>query len=278
MTGAAAAAGSPGTLTRRLLTAAVGLPLLLALVWVGGWPFAVACGVVAVLASAEFVHGWLLPTRPVYEAFRLLPGFAITGVMVAGSKASWQFIVAGLVLAAMFALAGFAPAKVVGPRKPYRVLAGCILYVGVLGSTVVLVREADHGRAWVILGFLATFTTDTGAYAVGRLLGRHKLAPRISPKKTWEGAIGGYIGGFVAVLVLNGWLDTGVNWQTALHLAVPFPLAAITGDLFESWMKRRMGVKDASRLLPGHGGFLDRLDSLILTFPLLYLFVLVRAS
>lgn len=274
----AVAASEAGTLRRRLLTAAVGLPLLLVLVWVGGWPFAVACGIVAILASAEFVHGWLLPTRPVYEAFRLLPGFVITGAMVAGSRVSWQFLVAGLVLAAMFAAVGLSRTSAFGPRKPFRVLAACILYIGLLGSTVVLVREHEEGRAWVALGFLATFTTDTGAYAVGRLFGRHRLAPRISPKKTWEGAIGGYVAGFVAVLVLNRWFDTGVPWQTALHLAVPLPLAAILGDLLESWMKRRMGVKDASRFLPGHGGFLDRLDSLIVTFPLLYVFLLVRAN
>jgi phosphatidate cytidylyltransferase len=278
VTAPAAPAASSGALGRRLATAAVGLPILLAVVWVGGWPYAVVCGVAAVLASAEFVHGWLFPMRPVYEAFRFLPGFAITGAMVAGSRVGWEFVVAGLVLAAMFAAAGFAPTRAFGPQKPYRVFAACILYIGLLGSTFVLVREAEHGRSWVILGFLATFTTDTGAYAIGRLFGRHKLAPRISPKKTWEGAVGGYAAGFVAVLVLNDWLNTSVTWRTALHLAVPFPLAAIAGDLLESWMKRRMGVKDTSRLLPGHGGFLDRLDSLILTFPLLYLFVVLRAS
>lgn len=197
--------------------------------------------------------------------------------MVVGSRVSWQFIVAGVVLAAMFAGAGAMRGEYLGPRRLFLALAGCILYVGVLGSTVVLVREADHGREWVMLGFLATFTTDTGAYAVGRLTGRHKLAPKISPKKTWEGAIGGYVAGFVAVFVLNDWLGTDVPWGTLLHLAVPFPLAAIVGDLFESWMKRRMGVKDASRLLPGHGGFLDRLDSVTLTFPLLYAFITLRA-
>lgn len=277
MTAAKASTTASDSLSRRLATAAVGLPILFALVWVGGWPFAVACGVIAVLASTEFVHGWLLPSRPVYEAFRLVPGYGITGAMVAGSRASWEFIVAGVLLAAMFAGLGSIRGEHFGPRRVFAVLAGCIIYVGLLGSTVVLVREADNGREWVILGFLATFTTDTGAYAVGRLIGRHKLAPRISPKKTWEGAIGGYVGGFIAIFVLNHWLGIGVPWDTLLHLAVPFPLAAVVGDLVESWMKRRMGVKDASRLLPGHGGFLDRLDSVTLTFPLLYAFVTLRA-
>ncbi|MCK9520166.1 MAG: phosphatidate cytidylyltransferase, partial [Dehalococcoidia bacterium] len=115
-----------------------------------------------------------------------------------------------------------------------------------------------------------------GAYATGRLIGRHKLAPRISPKKTWEGAIGGYVAGVAAAFALNALLDTGVEWMTFSHFALAMPIAAIIGDLVESWMKRRMGVKDASGLLPGHGGFLDRLDSVLFVFPLLYVFLQVR--
>jgi phosphatidate cytidylyltransferase len=123
---------------------------------------------------------------------------------------------------------------------------------------------------------LSTFAVDTGAYATGKLIGRHKMAPKISPGKTWEGAAGGYFFGALAVVVLNELFETGVPLRTVAHLAVALPPAAMLGDLLESWMKRRMGVKDASGLLPGHGGFLDRLDSLVVVFPVLYLFLELR--
>jgi phosphatidate cytidylyltransferase len=150
------------------------------------------------------------------------------------------------------------------------------VYVGLLLSTLVLVRDVDDGRRWFFFGLLATFAVDTGAYAVGKLIGRHKMAPKISPGKTWEGAIGGYVAGAGACFALNGLLDGGTSAVTLAPLAVALPPFAIAGDLFESWMKRRMGVKDASGLLPGHGGFLDRLDSILFVFPVLYLFLRLR--
>lgn len=147
---------------------------------------------------------------------------------------------------------------------------------GLLLATFVFVRDTEDGRSWFFLGILATFAVDTGAYATGRLIGRHKLAPRISPAKTWEGAVGGTLAGVAAVVSLNSLFVTGVSTGTVLSLAIAVPPAAILGDLVESWMKRRMGVKDASGLLPGHGGFLDRLDSLLFVFPVVYLFLELR--
>lgn len=260
----------------RLLTAAVGLPLLAAVVYAGSWPFALAAGAIALLAGAEFMHGWLLPSLSIPGAATKQPGFLLAAIMVAGAHWEPQLIPAGAALATAAAAIGYSRANVFGPRKPFRVLAWCLLYLGVLLATAVLVRDAEQGREWVTLGVLSTFAVDTGAYAVGRLIGRHKMAPRISPGKTWEGAAGGYVAGVAAVFGLNALLDTGVEAMTLVHFAAPMPLAAILGDLFESWMKRRMGVKDASGLLPGHGGFLDRLDSVLFVMPLLYVFLRLR--
>ena len=126
------------------------------------------------------------------------------------------------------------------------------------------------GQRWLIVLLGVTFATDTGAYAVGRLIGRHPLAPRISPAKTREGAIGGFLAGAGAAVVLPialG-LDTGAVLIAAI--AVTLPIAAQAGDLLESALKRRIGVKDSSGLLPGHGGLLDRMDSQLLAAPLLY--------
>jgi phosphatidate cytidylyltransferase len=260
----------------RVLTATVGLPIVVALIFIGGWPFAIVAGMVAFLAAMEFFHGWLLPTMPVSAALGQAPAFGATAVMVTGSHADGRFVVAGIVLAVMLGAAGYSRINFFGPRKPYRVLAWCLLYVGVLLSTLVLLRGVEQGRDWVFLGILATFAVDTGAYAVGRSVGRHKLAPKISPGKTWEGAIGGYFAGAAAVLLLNELFNTGVAATTILPFALLMPVVAQAGDLVESWMKRRMGVKDSSGLLPGHGGFLDRLDSVLFVIPLLYLFLQVR--
>ena len=195
--------------------------------------------------------------------------------MVAGVHWDNRMVIAGLVLAGMMAAVGYARTNAFGPRKPYRVQAGALIYIGLLFSTDVLNRDLDNGRDWIFLGLLSTFAVDTGAYAVGKLIGRRKLAPTISPGKTIEGAIGGYVAGAGAVFALNALFATGVSATTIVPFAALFPVAAQGGDLFESWMKRRMGVKDASGLLPGHGGFLDRMDSILFVMPLLYVFLCV---
>ncbi|MCC7365646.1 MAG: phosphatidate cytidylyltransferase [Dehalococcoidia bacterium] len=260
----------------RLMTASIGLPLLVAVIWVGGWPFAVVAAAIALLAAAEFTHGWLLPTLPIRYVFAQAPLFGASGLMTLGAHGDERYILAGLLLAALAAGAGYAPSNIFGPRKPWRVQAWSLLYVGVPMAMIVLTRDVEQGRKWVFLGILATFAVDTGAYATGRLFGRHLLAPKVSPKKTWEGAIGGYVAGVAAAFALNALFDTGVPASTLAHFALVFPVLSQLGDLFESWMKRRMGIKDSSGLLPGHGGFLDRLDSVVVVLPFLYLFLQVR--
>jgi len=274
--GSGAATGGLSNLQLRLLTAAVGIPVLCVVIWIGGAFYAIVAGVIALLAAAEFTHGWLIPSLPIRAVMPQAPVFGMAGVIVAGSHWDDRFPIAGILLAALLAAAGYSRTNAFGPRKPYRVQAWNLLYAGVLMSTLVLTRDVDDGRKWVFLGILSTFAVDTGAYATGRLFGRHKMAPRISPKKTWEGAAGGYVAGVAVAYALNALFDTGVGWMTLSHFALAMPVAAMAGDLFESWMKRRMGVKDSSGLLPGHGGFLDRLDSVLFVFPLLYVFLQVR--
>jgi len=260
----------------RLLTALAGLPLVVAVAWFGGWPFALVLAGVCLLAAAEFVHGWLIPSRPMAEVMPQGTTFAIAPVVVAGVHADERFLWVGVAFGLLFGVLGYAPVKAPGPRKPFRVFFWVVAYLGFPLATFVLVRDAALGREWFFLGLLATFAVDTGAYATGRLIGRHKMAPRISPKKTWEGAAGGFVAGVAAVLGMNSLFDTGVSAATMLPFALVMPPVAMVGDLVESWMKRRMGVKDSSGLLPGHGGFLDRLDSLIFVFPALYVFLQVR--
>ena len=137
----------------------------------------------------------------------------------------------------------------------------------------------ELGRNWLLLALLTTFATDTGAYLVGRAIGRHPMAPAISPNKTWEGAIGGFVGAVAAALLMGQFFNLGLspaawNWQLPL-IGATVGIAAQAGDLLESRLKRLAQVKDAGSLMPGHGGLLDRLDSLLLTIPVVYYLVIL---
>jgi phosphatidate cytidylyltransferase len=125
----------------------------------------------------------------------------------------------------------------------------------------------------IVIGFfILIWANDTGAYLTGMSLGRHKLMERISPKKTWEGFIGGIIIAALAAWFLSGWLGV-VDKMHWVIIAAIVSIAGTYGDLIESMLKRSVGVKDSGKIMPGHGGFLDRFDSAIISFPLVYLFI-----
>lgn len=143
---------------------------------------------------------------------------------------------------------------------------GALAYLRALGD-----RGAAHGAAaglpvWLLLAIGATWAADVGAYVVGSLAGRRKIAPRISPGKTWEGTFGGF--GAAALAVLGIAALFGLGRPEAAVAAVAIGPVAFAGDLLESWLKRRAGVKDSGSLFPGHGGMLDRIDSLLAVAPL----------
>ena len=148
-----------------------------------------------------------------------------------------------------------------------------MLYLGWLGCHLVLLRDVGDGRDWVFLALFSTFATDTAAYFVGRAIGRTPLAPAISPGKTVEGAVGGFVFGVGAVLLLNYLLGLRVEASEIVPLAFLLPVVAQLGDLIESKLKRGMQVKDASRLIPGHGGLMDRFDSVLLVTVVVYYYL-----
>jgi phosphatidate cytidylyltransferase len=154
-----------------------------------------------------------------------------------------------------------------------------ILYMGWMLGYYVALRQLDHGRELVILAVFTTFACDTSAFFVGRAWGRHHMAPTISPHKTWEGAIGGFVGAVAAALALRYLLSLGdwslpLNYVEAIGVGCSIGVVAQLGDLLESLLKRRAGVKDSGNLIPGHGGVLDRIDSLVFTGVIVYYFVL----
>jgi phosphatidate cytidylyltransferase len=148
-----------------------------------------------------------------------------------------------------------------------------VLYVGATLSTIVSTRLLSGGERFVIFLALVTWSGDTGAYYIGTLFGKHLLAPSISPKKTVEGALGGLALAESAALVGQMWLVPEFSLIDTLALGFLLTVAGLLGDLWESAIKRRAGVKDSGSILPGHGGMLDRLDSLLFTAPAFYYYV-----
>jgi phosphatidate cytidylyltransferase len=156
----------------------------------------------------------------------------------------------------------------------WRMTALAALYPGGLLAFAPLIRGLDQGREWVFLLVLVTFATDTAAFAVGKLIGKTPLAPSISPGKTREGAIAGFIVAGLSSVVLSSLFDLTVSVPAALALGLLMGIAGQVGDLAESRLKRWAGVKDSGILVPGHGGVLDRLDSIVFNLGLLYYFLI----
>jgi phosphatidate cytidylyltransferase len=260
---AASAAGDPrvSSFWSRILVAVVGLPVVLYLVWLGGWWVVALAVLVAVVALHEFF--WIArPLRPLVLAGYTGAVLSLVGAWLGGPVWMTAGFLSTLVLA--FLLKGVSQTS-----QSVTVAVGATVlgaaWVGLGLAHVVLLREIEptkDGRLAVFTVLLAVFASDTIAYAVGRLIGRHRLAPTISPGKTWEGLIAGMI---VAVLVpffamySSDYLDVGQSLVLGAVIAVVAPI----GDLFESAIKRDLGVKDSGRLLLGHGGMLDRIDAVL---------------
>lgn len=155
-----------------------------------------------------------------------------------------------------------------------RLLFG-LFYVGFLGAHMILLRFLPEGSSWLVICTAITACSDTGAYFVGRSIGRKKLCPNISPNKTIEGAVGGVLAGIAAAAVFAAMLLPSFSWPFLFCAAFLLSLVGIIGDLTESIVKRGTGTKDSGTLLAGHGGILDRVDSLLFAGPVLYYLLLL---
>lgn len=150
-----------------------------------------------------------------------------------------------------------------------------IFYIGLLGAHVVMLRHLPDGASWLVIASAVTACSDSGAYFVGRAWGKRKLCPNISPNKTVEGAVGGVLFGLVAAIVFALLLLSDVSWLFIMFAAILLALVGIAGDLTESIIKRGTGAKDSGNILAGHGGILDRVDSLLFVCPVLYYLLLL---
>ena len=252
------------SLVRRLASAVAGIPLLVLFIWAGGYWFVGLVVVAAVLGVLEF-YGFSAVTRLWLQR---VPGITLTVLLTLNGylEALWP---APLVAAAM---AGLLLSHVWIPLRlrPWVLTPAGALYLGGTLAYAILLRRLDQGAAWVLLALLSTFSVDTGAYFIGRALGRHRMAPRISPGKTWEGAIAGFAAGVGSAVLLASLFGLPLPIWQAAALGAAIGIVGQLGDLLESALKRSASVKEAGSLVPGHGGILDRLDSVVLNLVVVY--------
>ncbi|MBI4306423.1 MAG: CDP-archaeol synthase [Chloroflexi bacterium] len=261
-----ARAVSAGALKRRLISAAIGLPIVVGTV-IAGVP-----ATTALASAAALVAGYEIADISRTTGFRrasilLLPVVLVAvGLSIAADRAGWT--AAWAIVAAVLVICALPKRR--GAASGVLLSLAASLYLGALLAHTPPLRSGPDGARWLLLVLLATFAVDTAAYFTGRSVGRRKMAPSISPRKTWEGAAGGLVAGVLAGLALRSVLSLRIEMWEAAALGLAIAIASVLGDLVESWFKRRGGVKDAGGLIPGHGGVMDRLDSLAPNLVIVY--------
>jgi phosphatidate cytidylyltransferase len=254
-------------LRTRLLTAVVLIPITIGCICLGGLPFLALVVLMLTLAEIEFCR---LMAR---DGFRLAFVFGVGLLWLSLLDAQWPelgLLKPGLALIVLASLAWQLAHRQRYPVADWAMTVIGGLYLGLCGACIVGLRALrPDGLWWILTALPAIALADTSAFFVGRALGRHKLAPRLSPGKTWEGYLAGVlIGGPLTALLAALWhnqANTGsaIRWQHGLILGLTVAVVAPLGDLAVSMIKRQAGAKDSGTIIPGHGGALDRVDSIL---------------
>src|SRR4030042_3356150 len=263
-------------LRQRALSSVVFVPILIAAIWFENPWFSIVVAVAALLGALEFYNmvsqrGWQPFTifGTLWTLFFIFNAYYDPSYASESTKllVTFSLVTSAVILPVLWAVFLRSTGERVSPRSPVPCphvflswaasMAG-VFYIGWLLSYWVLIMNS-YGRDWVFIALFSTFAVDTSAYFVGRAFGKHKMAPKVSPGKTWEGAAGGVVGGLVAVVVLSVLFDVGISYSKMVLLGFLIAVFAQVGDLVESKLKRSVGVKEAGNLIPGHGGILDRL-------------------
>jgi len=275
-------------LAQRILSAAVMLPMVIVVAWWSVWSVAVAVAIAAVIGVTELYGvmrvGGYRPRVFVGVAIALASILAFLLQPLIGRDLTLPVVTLAIVGSLVVEVIDY---RAQGALPSWALTLAGALYVGWLFGHFVLLRSLDTplsaslftplriapGTAWIFMIFAITFVQDTAAYFVGRHWGRHKMVPVLSPKKTWEGAVGGLIGSIAAGLLCVPLFGLPITLAQAALLGLVGGFVGPLGDLAESFIKRQVGVKDAGHLIPGHGGILDRIDSLLFTAPLYFHFL-----
>ena len=278
-------------LVRRVGFAVVAIPLALVLIWYGGAPLALVLALVGALGARELLdlasRGNVRPVRPLALLSAGALPLLVYGVIVTGDLRRWvglwwPYLAAiWLLLLLSWVLAARGPAE--RPLSAASITLLAVGYTGALPAFLLAIRHTSFALkswsgAWLVLfPLIVTWVCDTAAMFGGRTIGGPKLAPSVSPGKTWEGAFGGAAAA-AAYAIIAGIFRGGPSWITYLVIGVLLVVISILGDLFESAVKRQAGAKDSGTLLPGHGGVLDRIDSATAVLPIAALMVSLQGA
>ncbi|MFL2759824.1 MAG: phosphatidate cytidylyltransferase [Dehalococcoidia bacterium] len=273
----------------RLISASIALPIVLSGILLGGIWFSFIIVFGAVVSAYELAKMTGTDHRKTPFISAILSGILVLSVymysrhLLGTNLNSWELQLSALssallilvLVSILMLLVPVVPGKPRKLNKLFSVLSA-VGYTGGLLSFSILVRNGDNGLGWIVLLSLIVWANDTGSYITGKALGRTPFFPSISPNKTREGAIGGYFLGMVVAIVAGIYLSDAEFTESLLFrlilMGIIFVSLAQIGDLFESALKRRANIKDSGSIMPGHGGALDRLDSIVLAFPVLYYF------
>lgn len=267
-------------LQRALISFTLG-PLALYLIYLGGLFYFIPLAIILLLATLEYTHltkniGWSVPS------FVLVPVVVVQWILAQWSN---QSLYAPLLLISLFIVSAYALWQYEGgvsqtvPANWFALIAGLILFGWICGHFFRLRALPDMAWQWTMLAMLSTWIADSGAYLVGRfiagkvVLGKHALTPRLSPNKTVEGFLGGVVLGTLFTILIGSLLK--IEFLPALLLGLLVSTLGTVGDLGISLLKREAGVKDSGNLFPGHGGALDRIDSLMWTVAIAYYLALI---
>ena len=261
---------------KRLITSIVALPLVILLISKGGaFLFAVFTGVISLFALKEYFYIVFNADRSGLIRILLFSGFATGfGIIIASFAGLHNFVANLIALQVLFSgMVSIAWYKLDTDvlEKVTKQIQG-IVYVPFLLSYLVLIRNSNDGTVWIFFLLVLVFSGDTGAFYTGTYMGRHKLCPSVSPGKTIEGAVGGFVATLLVGFVFKYFFLSRLPWVLCILFFICISFTSQAGDLFESVLKRKGKIKDSGTILPGHGGILDRIDALLFAAPVAYMF------
>ena len=261
---------------KRWITGLSALPFLIFLVYIGGFPFILLVGFACICSLWEYYHIVLHDDIKGLSGIVIWWGYLVGfGIIVtahfADSNSLLVLISLNLVVVGLISVFIYKSKSSIVDVIPKQMKG--IVYIPLLLSFLVMIRRGPDGMIWIFLLLAIIFAGDISAYYVGSYLGRHKLSPAISPGKTVEGALGGLAGNLLVGSIGKFFFLPAISWGPAVLFFLAVGLAGQVGDLFESEFKRSSKIKDSGFLLPGHGGFLDRIDALLFASPVAYFFI-----
>lgn len=258
----------------RLVSGLTLLPAVLYLLYLGGWWTAALLGFGAGACAWEYVNITLKGFTPV--AWLTVAMAAAMPFLPIAIPSQASALISGATGVVLFAAWAWHLLKGPLPEAPLRTAHLLMAFVyghGGLTALAALRLVPDHGLMWVVAALVITWGNDTMAYFSGRLFGKHKLYPEVSPNKTWEGFAGGFVGAIGFLFIQRAFFFPSMTVLDCFVLGTLGSLLGPAGDLCESMLKRAYGVKDSGRIIPGHGGMLDRIDALIFNAPMVFLYV-----